>query len=100
MHHTKTTHKLLASKKVSDSQIESWQQSAALMAAIETISADGASVVVKLDGARTNGNTYTVIISSQALGDEFFHQDGGDLLSLLAAAIDFYEERVWSKVGS
>lgn len=57
---------------------------------IETIAKDGASVVIKLDGQRSEDNFYSVILSGGKLNDGFFRKDGSELNSLLKELIEYY----------
>ncbi len=86
---------LLARAHISDAQVALWRESAGLLAVFDAIGRDGMNAVVKIDGARTDGAVYTVLITGPKLGDEYFRQDGGDLPALLRNAIDFYTSKVW-----
>jgi hypothetical protein len=49
--------------------------------------------VVKIDGGRSDGSVYTVVVSGGRLGEDFFRNDGADLATLLQEAISFYRSR-------
>lgn len=88
---------LLASARISDEQVELWRKSAGLLAVLDAIGRDGMSAVVKIDGARTDGSVYTVVITGSKLGEEYFRKDGADLPMLIREAIDFYASKAWSR---
>lgn len=87
--------KLFADGRIDDTQMSSWREMSGLLSALEAIGKEGASVVIKVDGARTNNSIYTVVVSGGRLGEEFFRRDANDLASLLHDAVDFYQRRVW-----
>lgn len=71
----------------------SWFDSLPLLAALDAIGRDGACALVKIDGLRTNGKVYTVVLSGGRLGQDFWHSDGPELQALLREAISFYAAR-------
>lgn len=87
---------LLASARISNAEVALWRESAGLLAVLDAIGRDSTNAVVKIDGARTDGSVYTVVITGSKLGDEYFRKDGADLPALLREAIDFYTSRAWS----
>ncbi|HEY9132882.1 MAG TPA: hypothetical protein VIM98_14110 [Dyella sp.] len=87
---------LLAKGHVTDELVRKWSRAAALLAGLDAIGRDGSVVLIKVDGARSE-MPYSVVISGQRLGDSFFRKDGGDVLSLMQEAIEFYDLEVWSK---
>lgn len=57
---------------------------------IEAIAKDGASVIIKLDGQRSEDKFYSVILSGGKLNDGFFRKDGSELNFLLKELIEYY----------
>lgn len=90
---------LLQDGHVSAAQVVQWRDSSGLLAVFDAIGRDGASAIVKVDGARPDGSIYTVVVSGGKLEDAFFRKDGADLDALLQEAISFYRARVWSIRG-
>lgn len=90
---------LRASGRVSGKHLELWKEVAGLMAVLDAIGRDGASAVVKIDGARLDGAVYSVVVSGEHLGEKYFRKDGDDLSTVLREAIDFYRTSVWSDAG-
>lgn len=80
---------------VTEQQVSRWRDAAVLMAVLEAIGRDGASVVVKIDGGRPDA-VYTVVISDPQLGELFFRKDGPDAVVLLREAVEFYRRAAWS----
>ena len=78
-------------------QVSRWRDSSGLLAVFDAIASDGANAMVKVDGGRSNGSAYTVVMSGGKLGEAFFRKDGPDLHALLEEAISFYRARVWSR---
>jgi hypothetical protein len=89
---------LQTSGRMSNSHVAFWHNTAGLMAAFDAIGRDGVNAVIKIDGARTDGNVYTIVISGTPLGERFFRKDGSDLASLLRDAIEFYMAIAWPDV--
>lgn len=69
--------------------LERWTKVVELLAALDSISREGYSVLLKIDGERENGDIYTVVISGEEV-ESSFHQDSANLPSILADAIAFY----------
>lgn len=63
-----------------------WASSVELLAALDSFARAGCNVLVKVDGLRTNGNAYTVVVNPR---DEFFRKDGPRLDALLNDALAF-----------
>lgn len=63
---------------------------------IEIIAKENASVIIKLDGKRSEDKFYSVILSGGKLGENFFRKDGSDLTSLLEELIEYYDSIVSS----
>ena len=59
---------------------------------LNAIARDGASVIVKLDGARTAELFYSVVISGGNLKEDYFRKDGGDLIPLIQEGVDYYNK--------
>ncbi|MES2935333.1 MAG: hypothetical protein V4805_17810 [Pseudomonadota bacterium] len=97
MNDKKLIESLRTDGRVSDEHVTRWAEAAGLMAAIDAIGRDGVNAIVKIDGARTDGQVYTIVLSGAKLGESFFRRDGSDLLSLLQDAIEFYRSTVWLK---
>ena len=75
-----------------------WSGCDAVWPALEAMAADGAVVVVKIDGERRGEDDtgrYTVLVSGGPLGEEFFRTDTPILEEGLAQAILHYAERCW-----
>lgn len=70
--------------------VDSWRRSVELLAALEAIGRDGASVVVKVDGGRASGDEFTVVVSGGGLGGDYHRGEGACLESLLRAAVEAY----------
>ena len=68
-----------------------WRDASDLLAVFDVIGRDGANALVKVDGGRSNGSVYTVVVSGGSLGESFFRRDGDDLIELLSDAIAFYK---------
>ena len=68
----------------------SWNGSLRLLAALDAVGRDGANALVKIDGERSTGHPYTVVISGGRLGEHYFRKDGEELQSLLCEALSFY----------
>ncbi len=69
--------------------------------AFEKMRAEGAVVVVKLDGERMQANDngrYTVVVSGPPLGDNFFRIDCHVLEEGLAKAIVHYAAVCWQNI--
>jgi hypothetical protein len=77
-------------------QVSRWRDSSGLLAVFDAIGRDGANAMVKVDGGRSDGSVYTVVVSGGRLGEDFFRKDGANLNALLEEAISFYRARVWS----
>lgn len=75
--------------RLEEDDISRWVKMSAMMAALEAIGKDGATVVLKFDGGRPE-SMYTVVVSGASLGDSFFRKDGSQVLSLLQEAVEFY----------
>ena len=75
-------------------QVARWKGLAELLAAFEAIGRDGAVAIVKVDGERTNGDVYTVVVSGAKLGGRFFRKDGGELAALLQEALAWYADAI------
>lgn len=88
-----------ANGRITDADVGRWQVAATWLAALETMSDEGANVVVKFDGLRPQAR-YTVVLSAPPLGDAFFRRDGDDVLDLLEGAVAFYQNEVWAKRGT
>lgn len=76
--------------------ISLWSEVAELMATLDVIGSEGASALIKIDGARTDSR-YTIVLSGGPLGEFFFRKDGGDIKELLREAIEFYAYKVCEK---
>ena len=66
----------------------------------EAMSAEGAIVLIKIDGLRTgpeDNGRYTVLVSGGPLGEDFFRTDTNELEEGLAKAILHYSQRCWKK---
>lgn len=61
---------------------------------IEAIAKDGASVIIKLDGERSEDKFYSVVLSGGKLGEAFFRKDGSELTLLLEELIEYYNSIV------
>ncbi|PQO46758.1 hypothetical protein [Blastopirellula marina] len=72
-----------------------WTGCDAVWPILERIRSEGAVVVIKLDGERRS-RKYTVVISGEPLGEDFFRTDTASLEEGLAAGILFYAERRWN----
>lgn len=85
---------------VTREQVARWESVSGLLAVLDAMGKDGATALVKVDGARAAGLVYTVLVSGGRLAhDVVFRKDGADLPPLLREAIAFYEGEVWSKDG-
>jgi hypothetical protein len=65
---------------------------------LERMRAEGAVVVLKLDGKRTGPDDsppYTVVISGGGLADDFVTVEGASVQDALARATLEYAERAW-----
>jgi hypothetical protein len=62
---------------------------------LEEIRADGAVVVVKLDGTPQASQPYVVIIASGPLHEDYVKSAAPDLEQALASAIVNYARRCW-----
>jgi len=78
-------------------QVARWKDLSELLAVLDAIGNDGASVIMKVDGGRSDASVYTVVVSGGKLGEAFFRKDGPKLHELLYEAISFYEARVWAR---
>lgn len=71
-----------------------------LIAALDAISQNGVTAVIKIDGERTQESRYTVVVSGPPLGEEFFRKDGSDLPSLIFGALEFFFRVSMTNTGS
>jgi hypothetical protein len=77
-----------------DAHADTWIGSADLFAALDAIARSGCVVLMKVDGLRTNGAVYTIVVSGGFLDDDHFRSDSADLATLAGAAIAFVAERL------
>ncbi|MBL8945835.1 MAG: hypothetical protein JNK45_21915 [Myxococcales bacterium] len=70
--------------------VKAWGEVAGLLAALDAVGRDGGNTLVKVDGQRSDGQVYTVLISGGRLGEDSFRRDGADLRVLLRDALVFY----------
>jgi hypothetical protein len=91
---------LIGAGHVDVSRAAVWRDTAELLAIIDAIAREGATALIKIDGARAADSVYTVLISGGRLGETYFRKDGADLRGLLEEAIEFYNTSVWSRGGS
>jgi len=69
-------------------------------AELEAIAREGATVIVKIDGARSrhDPNIYTLMINGGGLGKEdYFRKDGKEVDKLIKEAISFYNSNRQNK---
>lgn len=77
-----------------------WRGCDAVWGVLEEMAAEGATVVIKIDGQRCgpdDNGRYTVLVSGGPLGEDFFRLDTSVLEEGLAKAIMHYAERCWTK---
>lgn len=86
--------RVLQSRRMTEIETASWDGVCSLLQILDVIAKEGATVVVKLDGERTD-DRYTVIVSGGPLGADFYRGDGDDLSKLLEAGIGHYDAKVW-----
>ena len=96
MKHESLIDELRRDGQVVDTQLSTWKAAAGLCAVLDAIAREGCCAVVKIDGGRSDGSVYTVVVSGGRLGEEFFRKDGADLATLPQEAISFYRSRVWA----
>jgi hypothetical protein len=96
MKETSVVDDLRKSGRITDEAVARWGRVSGLLAALDAVGRDGANAMVKIDGARPNGEIYTVVVSGGKLGDAFFRKDGADVDALLRDAVSFYREHAWS----
>jgi hypothetical protein len=77
-----------------DAHADTWLDGVDLLAALDAIGRSGCCVLIKVDGLRTNGAVYTIVISGGFLVDEVFRKDGPDLVALAGAAIAHVIDRL------
>lgn len=82
------------SQYATEEQLRTWHNAADLLAALATFGREGVNIVLKIDHARTDDSIYTVVISGENLGENFFRQDDGDLAKILKASISFCKENL------
>ena len=78
---------------------EDWRGVDAVWPLLERMRADGAIVLVKLDGARTgphDGGAYTVLASGAPLAGEPIRTDAATVEAALAFVIARYASRAWN----
>jgi hypothetical protein len=90
---------LLENGQVAEDVLDRWHDALPLLAIFDAIGRDGASALIKVDGARPARSIYTVVVSGGRLGDASFRRDGGELSAMLREAIAFYRERAWPARG-
>lgn len=76
-----------------------WTGCDAVLPLLERMRADGAVVVVKLDGERTqpgDNGPYTVLASGRPLAGDFLRTDADSLEDALAYVIVEYAKRCWA----
>ena len=66
-----------------------WNNTPDLLRTLESFSADGAVIVLKMDGER-GVDRFTLSISKGKLGDDFIRMDGSNVELLLRSAISAY----------
>ena len=81
---------------LSSESLSRWKEASTLLAVFDAIGRDGANAMVKVDGSRSDGSTYTVVVSGGKLGEAFFRKDGANLQVLLEEAASFYRTQIWS----
>jgi hypothetical protein len=75
-----------------------WRGCDAVWGVLEEMAAEGATVVIKIDGQRNgpdDNGRYTVLVSGGPLGEDFFRRDTPVLEDGIAEAIVHYAERCW-----
>lgn len=75
-----------------------WRGCDAVWDVLEAMAAEGATVVIKIDGQRNgpdDNGRYTVLVSGGPLGEDFFRRDTPVLEDGVAEAIIYYAERCW-----
>ena len=75
-----------------------WRGCDAVWDVLEEMAAEGATVVIKIDGQRNgpdDNGRYTVLVSGGPLGEDFFRRDTPVLEDGVAEAIVYYAERCW-----
>jgi hypothetical protein len=85
---------LRASGRLPDELVTQWLESSELLAGLDFVGREGGSVVVKIDGGRTNGLVYTVVVSGGRLGQKYFHKDSAVLADVLREALEFYLAKI------
>ena len=75
----------------------SWHRIDAVLPLLERMRADGAVVLVKLDGERVGADAelYTVLVSGPPLHGDFIRADSASLEHALARVIVAYARRCW-----
>jgi hypothetical protein len=66
-----------------------WQDAAPLISELQRATADGGTLVIKVDNERRDANVYTVVIAGEKYGRRFFRRDGADLPAILRDALEF-----------
>lgn len=77
-----------------------WNGCDAVWNVLEKMANSGSTVVIKIDGQRTepkDNGRYTVVLSGGPLGEDFFRVDTAVLEEGLANAILYYARKCWSK---
>lgn len=73
---------------------EDWTGVDAVLPILERMKAEGAVVIIKLDGGRDR-RQYTAVVSGRALGDDYFHIDAETLDEALCHVIMGYANLKW-----
>lgn len=78
-----------------------WSGCDAIFPLLEMMRAQGATVLIKLDGERTgeDAKPYTVMVSGGPLGDDFFRTDTAALDDGLCYIIGSYSAVAWPVKG-
>ncbi len=76
-----------------------WRGCDAVWEVVEAMAAEGAIVLIKIDGQRQgpgDSGRYTILVSGGPLGEDFFRRDTPVLEDGIALAIVYYAERCWN----
>lgn len=74
---------------------QEWSSIESVWPILERMRSEGAVVVVKLDGERTQ-KPYTVLVSGEGLQGDWIRRDSDSLNTALSGVVIEYAERVWS----
>ena len=60
-----------------------WGDAAPLISELQSATADGGCLIVKIDNERDDGRVYTVVVNGRKYGGRFFRKDSSDLVGTL-----------------